>query len=61
MNLGGPGRYIFDGISLYRYDRVLVGALLVATPALALDGLPALAVWAGAPGAGWLYRVILRP
>ncbi|WP_067688173.1 ABC transporter permease [Nocardia jejuensis] len=51
VNLGGLGRYIFDGIGLYRYDRVLVGAILVAALALALDGLLALLAWAVAPGA----------
>ncbi|WP_236567232.1 ABC transporter permease [Nocardia sp. CY41] len=56
VNLGGLGRYIFDGISLYRYDRVLVGALLVALLAMLLDGLLAFAVWAGAPGTGRLRR-----
>ncbi|MFJ1457791.1 ABC transporter permease [Nocardia sp. N2S4-5] len=56
VNLGGLGRYIFDGISLYKYDRVLVGALLVAALALALDGLLAVAVWASAPGTGRLRR-----
>lgn len=56
VNLGGLGRYIFDGISLYKYDRVLVGALLVAALALVLDALLALAVWASAPGAGRLRR-----
>ncbi|WP_067893288.1 ABC transporter permease [Nocardia vaccinii] len=56
VNLGGLGRYIFDGISLYKYDRVLVGALLVAALALVLDALLALAVWAGTPGTGRLRR-----
>ncbi|WP_406265407.1 ABC transporter permease [Nocardia sp. NBC_00881] len=56
VNLGGLGRYIFDGISLYRYDRVLVGALLVAVLAMLLDGLLAFTVWAGAPGTGRLRR-----
>ncbi|MBL1076143.1 ABC transporter permease [Nocardia sp. 2] len=50
VNLGGLGRYIFDGIGLYKYDRVLVGAILVAALALALDGLLALAVRLSAPG-----------
>ncbi len=54
VNLGGLGRYIFDGIGLYRYDLVLVGALLVALLALVLDGLLAMAVWASAPGTGRL-------
>ncbi|RJO80355.1 ABC transporter permease [Nocardia panacis] len=56
VNLGGLGRYIFDGISLYRYDRVLVGALLVAVLAMALDGLMALLTWVTAPGTGRLRR-----
>lgn len=50
VNLGGLGRYIFDGIGLYKYDRVLVGAILVAALALLLDGLLAFVVWASAPG-----------
>ncbi|MGQ4601034.1 ABC transporter permease subunit [Nocardia sp. R6R-6] len=50
VNLGGLGRYIFDGISLYRYDRVLVGALLVAVLAMLLDGLLAFIVWVSTPG-----------
>ncbi|MDQ1180958.1 ABC-type proline/glycine betaine transport system permease subunit [Rhodococcus sp. SORGH_AS 301] len=29
VNLGGFGRYIFDGLALYSYDRVVVGAILV--------------------------------
>jgi osmoprotectant transport system permease protein len=58
VNLGGLGRYIFDGISLYRYDLVLVGAILVAALALVLDGVLALAVWASAPGTGRLRRVL---
>ncbi|MFB8282589.1 ABC transporter permease [Nocardia colli] len=56
VNLGGLGRYIFDGISLYKYDRVLVGALLVAVLAMVLDGLLAFAVWASTPGTGRLRR-----
>jgi osmoprotectant transport system permease protein len=52
VNLGGLGRYIFDGIALYKYDRVLVGAILVAILALACDAVLALAVWASAPGTG---------
>ncbi|MFC8046887.1 ABC transporter permease [Nocardia sp. NPDC057353] len=56
VNLGGLGRYIFDGIGLHRYDRVLVGAILVALLAMILDGLLALAVWAGTPGTGRLRR-----
>ncbi|WP_306360737.1 ABC transporter permease [Nocardia sp. CC227C] len=60
VNLGGLGRYIFDGIGLYRYDRVLVGAILVAALALALDGLLALAVRASAPGVGGFHPLSAR-
>ncbi|MCP2316228.1 osmoprotectant transport system permease protein [Nocardia amikacinitolerans] len=56
VNLGGLGRYIFDGLGLHRYDRVLVGALLVAALAMLLDGLLALVVWATTPGTGRLRR-----
>ncbi|WP_081634108.1 ABC transporter permease, partial [Rhodococcus rhodnii] len=56
VNLGGLGRYIFDGLALYSYDRVLVGAILVAALALVVDGLLALAVWASIPGTGRLRR-----
>ncbi|MFE3541943.1 ABC transporter permease [Nocardia sp. NPDC059177] len=56
VNLGGLGRYIFDGIGLYRYDLVLVGALLVAALALVLDALLAAAVWLSVPGTGRLAR-----
>jgi osmoprotectant transport system permease protein len=38
VNLGGLGRYIFDGLALRQYDRVLVGALLVTILALAPAG-----------------------
>ncbi|MEV6134670.1 ABC transporter permease [Nocardia sp. NPDC051990] len=58
VNLGGLGRYIFDGIAVYRYDRVLVGALLVAVLAMLMDGLLAFAVWASAPGTGRLRRPV---
>ncbi|MBF6238480.1 ABC transporter permease [Nocardia otitidiscaviarum] len=60
VNLGGLGRYIFDGIGLYKYDRVLVGAILVAALALALDGLLALAVRASAPGVGGMRPLSAR-
>ncbi|MET0198795.1 ABC transporter permease [Rhodococcus sp. RS1C4] len=56
VNLGGLGRYIFDGLALYSYDRVLVGAILVAVLALVVDGLLALAVYASVPGTGRLRR-----
>jgi osmoprotectant transport system permease protein len=58
VNLGGLGRYIFDGLALRQYDRVLVGALLVTILALVVDGLLALAVWASVPGTGRLRRGI---
>ncbi|WP_280394758.1 ABC transporter permease [Nocardia brasiliensis] len=61
VNLGGLGRYIFDGISLYRYDRVLVGALLVAVLAMVLDGLLAFVVWVSTPGTGRLRRTGALP
>ncbi|WP_378733708.1 ABC transporter permease [Nocardia brasiliensis] len=61
VNLGGLGRYIFDGISLYRYDRVLVGALLVAVLAMVLDGLLAITVWASTPGTGRMQRTYVLP
>ncbi|ASF11885.1 putative ABC transporter permease protein [Nocardia brasiliensis NBRC 14402] len=61
VNLGGLGRYIFDGISLYRYDRVLVGALLVAVLAMVLDGLLAFLVWVSTPGTGRLRRTNALP
>ncbi|ORM01913.1 ABC transporter permease [Prescottella equi] len=56
VNLGGLGRYIFDGLALRSYDRVLGGALLVAALALIVDGLLAAAVWASVPGTGRLRR-----
>ncbi len=50
VNLGGLGRFIFDGLALYDYGRVLLGAVLVAAVALALDGALALVSRAVAPG-----------
>ncbi|WP_459257817.1 ABC transporter permease [Paeniglutamicibacter antarcticus] len=49
VNLGGLGRYIFDGLALYDYGKVLVGAVLVTALALVLDGLMALLVAAFSP------------
>ena len=49
VNLGGLGRYIFDGLALYDYGQVLVGAVLVTGLALVLDGLLALAARALSP------------
>ncbi|QBJ97803.1 ABC transporter permease [Rhodococcus sp. ABRD24] len=57
VNLGGLGRYIFDGLALNRYDRVLVGAILVAALALLVDAVLAAAVWASTPGTGRLRRL----
>ncbi|TQF65553.1 ABC transporter permease [Rhodococcus spelaei] len=56
VNLGGLGRYIFDGLALRDYPRVVVGAVLVAALALIVDGVLALAVWASVPGTGRLRR-----
>lgn len=61
VNLGGLGRYIFDGLALYDYVRVLVGAILVAVLTLVVDGLLALAVWASVPGTGRLHRTPAGP
>ncbi|MBY4129186.1 ABC transporter permease [Rhodococcus fascians] len=57
VNLGGLGRYIFDGLALYDYGRVLVGAILVAVLTLVIDGLLALAVWTSVPGTDRLRRM----
>jgi len=56
VDLGGLGRYIFDGIGLYRYDRVLVGGVLVALLAIVLDGLLATLAWGTTPGRGRFIR-----
>ena len=50
VNLGGIGRFIFDGLAVRDYDRVVLGAVLVAALALLLDGLLALVAKATAPG-----------
>ena len=39
VNLGGLGRYIFDGLALYDYGLVLVGAILVSMLGIGLDAL----------------------
>ncbi len=51
-SLGGLGRYLIDGIKEREFHLALVGALMVAALALALDGLLALSVWASVPGSG---------
>jgi osmoprotectant transport system permease protein len=53
---GGLGRYLIDGIKEREFHLALVGALMVAVLALALDGLLALTVWASVPGTGRLGR-----
>ncbi|HLR44664.1 MAG TPA: ABC transporter permease [Brevibacterium sp.] len=50
VNLGGLGRFIFDGLAVYDYGTVVLGAVLVAAVALALDGAFALVSRAAAPG-----------
>ncbi|OBG57777.1 ABC transporter permease, partial [Mycobacterium sp. E735] len=60
-SLGGLGRYLIDGIKEREFHLALVGALMVAALALALDGLLALAVWVSMPGTGRLrhtYRTL---
>lgn len=60
-SLGGLGRYLIDGIKEREFHLALVGALMVAALALALDGLLALAVWVSVPGSGRLrhtYRTL---
>ncbi|OJZ73695.1 ABC transporter permease [Mycobacterium paraffinicum] len=60
-SLGGLGRYLIDGIKEREFHLALVGALMVAALALALDGLLALAVWISVPGTGRLrhtYRTL---
>ncbi|UXA07008.1 ABC transporter permease subunit [Mycobacterium sp. SMC-2] len=60
-SLGGLGRYLIDGIKEREFHLALVGALMVAALALALDGLLALAVWASVPGTGRLPGAAGRP
>ncbi|KKC02424.1 ABC transporter permease [Mycobacterium nebraskense] len=57
-SLGGLGRYLIDGIKEREFHLALVGALMVAALALALDGLLALTVWASVPGTGRPRRVV---
>lgn len=49
-SLGGLGRFLIDGIKVRQFYLALVGALLVAALALALDAALALAVRASRPG-----------
>ncbi|MDO4238689.1 ABC transporter permease [Micrococcus sp.] len=39
LGLGGLGRYLFDALAVQDYTTMLVGALLIAVLALAVDGL----------------------
>lgn len=57
VNLGGLGRYIFDGLALFDYGVVLVGAVLVAVLALLLDGLLVLLGRAVHPESGAFGRL----
>ncbi len=50
VGLGGLGRYLFDGLALRDYPRVVAGAILVAVLAVALDLLLA-----------WLQRTLTTP
>ncbi|OBI18202.1 ABC transporter permease [Mycobacterium sp. E2497] len=59
-SLGGLGRYLIDGIKEREFHLALVGALMVAVLALALDGLLALAVWASVPGGDRLRKTAAR-
>jgi osmoprotectant transport system permease protein len=59
-SLGGLGRYLIDGIKEREFQLALVGALAVATLALILDGLLALAVWVSVPGTGRLRKAVGR-
>lgn len=56
VNLGGLGRYIFDGLALYDYGQVLVGAMLVTGLALVLDGLLGLLAKAVSPARRTIAR-----
>jgi osmoprotectant transport system permease protein len=59
-SLGGLGRYLIDGIKEREFQLALVGALAVATLALILDGLLAVAVWVSVPGTGRLRKAVGR-
>ena len=51
VGLGGLGRLLVDGLSLYQYDRVIAGAVLVALLALVIDLLGGLIErWVVSPG-----------
>lgn len=50
VNLGGFGRFIFDGMAVYDYGQVAAGAILVTALALLVDALLMLLVKAVQPG-----------
>lgn len=50
VNLGGLGRFVFDGLAVYDYGQVLLGAVLVAGLAVVVDGVLALIAWLSKPG-----------
>lgn len=60
-SLGGLGRYLIDGIKVRQFYLALVGALLVAALALALDAALALAVRASRPGPSGVAIVTTKP
>ncbi len=61
VNLGGLGRFVFDGLSVYDYSEVLLGAVLVAALAVAVDRVLALLARLSAPGALRLRRARRQP
>lgn len=50
VNLGGLGRFIFDGMAVYDYGQVAAGAVLVTVLALCVDAALARLVRAAQPG-----------
>jgi osmoprotectant transport system permease protein len=60
-SLGGLGRFLIDGIKVRQFYLALVGALLVAALALALDSVLALAVRASRPGPLGVSIVTTKP
>ncbi len=50
VNLGGLGRFIFDGMAVYDYGQVASGAVLVTALALGVDAMLAGLVRAAEPG-----------
>lgn len=50
VNLGGLGRYIFDGLAVYKYGEVAAGAIMVTATALLVDFVLMLLVKVSRPG-----------